>query len=191
MKLIQSLLSGFILTAMILVMWSGAVSRPDKTVYDFSVQTIDGRDKSLWDFRGNVLLVVNTASQCGNTPQYKGLQELFMKYKNRGFLVLGFPSNQFGEQEPGTNEEIRKFCDTAYGVTFPMFSKIDVNGPNAHPLYKFLTHDMPGVAPDTIKWNFAKFLIDRNGNVFKRYAPKTQPSTIADDIEKLLDEAAK
>ena len=157
------------------------------TVYEFSAKTIDGKSRKLGDYKGKVLLVVNTASQCGFTPQYKGLEALYQKYKGQGFAVLGFPSNQFGQQEPGNDTEIAEFCVMNYGVSFPLFSKIDVNGEQAHPLFKFLTTSKPGLlGSEGIKWNFTKFLVDRNGNVVKRYAPSTKPETIVADIEALL-----
>ena len=157
------------------------------TVYDFQTKTIDGTDVSLADYRGRVLLIVNVASRCGFTPQYKGLEELYREYKTRGFEVLGFPCNQFGSQEPGSEPEIKNFCETSYAVTFPLFSKIDVNGPDAHPLYKFLESARPGIlGTKRIKWNFTKFLVDRQGNVVARYAPKDEPESFAGDIQKLL-----
>jgi len=158
-----------------------------KTVYDFTVTTINGEEKSLADFEGKVLLIVNTASNCGFTPQYKGLQELYNKYNKQGLEILGFPCNQFGGQEPGSDEQIKEFCDLNYSVTFPMFSKIDVNGDNAHPLYKFLKSEQAGLITDEIKWNFTKFLVDKNGKPVDRYASQTSPESIAKDIEKLLN----
>ncbi len=158
-----------------------------RTVYDFSARTIDGKTRKLADYRGKVLLVVNTASQCGFTPQYKGLEALYRKYKDKGLVVLGFPSNQFGAQEPGPDSEIAEFCEVNYGVTFPMFSKIDVNGDAAHPLYKYLTSEKKGLlGSEAIKWNFTKFLVDRKGNVVERYAPTTKPEDLAKDVEKAL-----
>lgn len=158
-----------------------------KTVYDFTVTTINGEEKSLADFEGKVLLIVNTASNCGFTPQYRGLQELYNKYNKQGLEILGFPCNQFGGQEPGSDEEIKEFCDLNYSVTFPMFSKIDVNGDNAHPLYKFLKSEQSGLITDEIKWNFTKFLVDQKGKPVDRYASTTKPESIANDIEKLLN----
>lgn len=145
-------------------------------LYDFQAETIDGKQQSLRDYQGKVLLVVNVASQCGLTPHYKGLQELYESYGDRGFAVLGFPCNQFGAQEPGTEKEIKTFCETKFGVSFPMFAKLDVNGEQRHPLYAFLTAQatQPDGAGD-IQWNFAKFLIDRNGNVAARFAPTAAP----------------
>ncbi|MDY0406944.1 glutathione peroxidase [Virgibacillus sp. 179-BFC.A HS] len=155
-------------------------------VYDFHVETIDGKDKSLADYKGKVLLIVNTASKCGFTPQFEGLQKLYEQYHDKGFEILGFPCNQFAEQDPGTNEEIHSFCQQNYGVTFPMFAKIDVNGENAHPLYKYLTNAQKGMLNKKIKWNFTKFLIDRKGNVVQRFAPQTKPSSMEKEINKVL-----
>ncbi len=157
------------------------------SVYDFSAQTIDGKTRTLADFKGKVLLVVNTASQCGFTPQYAGLEALHKKYAKRGFAVLGFPSNQFGQQEPGPESEIAEFCERNFGVTFPMFSKVDVNGANAHPLYKYLTSAKKGLlGSEAIKWNFTKFLVGKDGAVIERYAPTTKPEDVAKDIEREL-----
>lgn len=157
------------------------------SIYDFKVKTMDGKMQALSTFKGNILLIVNTASKCGFTPQFKELQELYQMYKEEGFVVLGFPSNQFMSQDPGTNEEIKSFCEVNYGVTFPMFAKIDVNGKEVDPLYQYLTKEAPGaLGVKAIKWNFTKFLIDRNGNVVDRYAPSTSPSEIKADIEKLI-----
>lgn len=157
------------------------------TVYDFSAQTLTGKPRKMSDFKGSVLLVVNTASKCGFTPQYAGLEELYKKYKDQGLVVLGFPSNQFGEQEPGPDSEIAEFCQVNYGVSFPMFSKVDVNGPAAHPLFKYLTSTKKGLlGSQAIKWNFTKFLVGRDGKVLERYAPTTKPEDIGPDIEKAL-----
>jgi glutathione peroxidase len=157
------------------------------TVYDFKAATIDGRDLPLETFRGKVLLIVNVASKCGFTPQYAGLQELYSRYQKEGFEVLGFPSNQFGHQEPGSDSDIKGFCDIQYGVRFPLFSKIDVNGPGAHPLYAFLKDSKPGfLGTKRIKWNFTKFLIDRAGRPIKRYSPKAAPAAIEKDIRAAL-----
>ncbi|MGA7463599.1 MAG: glutathione peroxidase [Candidatus Korobacteraceae bacterium] len=155
-------------------------------LYDFSATLNNGKEKKLSAYKGKVLLIVNTASKCGNTPQYAGLQELYDKYKDRGLEILGFPCNQFGHQEPGSDEDIKEFCEMNYGVEFPLFSKIEVNGDNAHPLYKFLKSEKTGLLGDSIKWNFTKFLVDKQGNVVDRYAPMTPPKTIASDIEKQL-----
>lgn len=157
------------------------------TLYDIEATTIDGATRSLRDYAGKALLVVNVASRCGFTPQYKGLEALYRKFADRGFVILGFPCNQFGAQEPGSESEIAAFCSTNYDVTFPMFAKIDVNGEKAHPLYRLLKHAAPGLlGSEAIKWNFTKFLIDRNGAVVKRYAPTDTPQAIENDIEALL-----
>jgi glutathione peroxidase len=156
------------------------------SLYDFSATLNNGKDKKLSAYKGKVLLIVNTASRCGNTPQYAGLQELYAKYHDRGFEVLAFPCNQFGHQEPGGDEEIKEFCEANYGVEFPLFSKIEVNGDEAHPLYKFLKSEKTGLLGDSIKWNFTKFLVDKQGNVVDRYAPMMPPARIASDIERQL-----
>ena len=157
------------------------------TVYDFSAHTLTGKPRKMSDFKGSVLLVVNTASKCGFTPQYAGLEALYKKYKDKGLVVLGFPSNQFGEQEPGPESEIAEFCEVNYGVTFPMFAKVDVNGAGAHPLFKYLTSSKKGLlGSQAIKWNFTKFLVGRDGTVLERYAPTTKPEDIEADIEKAL-----
>jgi glutathione peroxidase len=157
------------------------------TVYDFSARSIDGKNRKLADYKGKVLLVVNTASKCGFTPQYKGLEAIYKKYKDKGFAVLGFPSNQFGEQEPGPDTEIAEFCEMNFGVTFPLFSKIDVNGDNAHPLYKYLTSEKKGLlGSEAIKWNFTKFLVGKDGKVIDRYAPTTKPEDLEKDIARAL-----
>lgn len=156
-------------------------------IYDFSAKTITGDDVSLADYQGKVMLVVNTASKCGFTPQFKGLEALYQQYKDKDFMILGFPCNQFLSQDPGSDEEISQFCELNYGVTFPMYSKIDVNGANAHPLFKYLAEQAPGLlGSKAIKWNFTKFLVDGQGKVVKRYAPQTEPKDIARDIETLL-----
>ena len=160
------------------------------SLYDFTAQTLDGQPAPLVGHRGQVMLIVNTASKCGFTPQYTGLESLYRKYKDRGLVILGFPCNQFGAQEPGTEAEIAQFCESNYGVSFPIFAKIDVNGPNAHPLYKYLKNEQSGVfgviGLQAIKWNFTKFLVDRSGKVVDRYAPATPPAELAPSIEKLL-----
>jgi len=155
-------------------------------LYEFSAKLSNGKEKKLSDYKGEVLLIVNTASECGFTPQYQGLQELYERYNQRGFEVLGFPCDQFGHQEPGGDKEIQAFCKVNYGVTFPIFSKIEVNGPAEHPIFKFLKSVKGGLLTNNIKWNFTKFLIDREGNVVDRYAPQTIPARIVPDIEKLL-----
>jgi glutathione peroxidase len=157
------------------------------SIYNFSVSRLQGSETNLGDFRGKVLLIVNTASQCGFTSQYKGLEELWRTYRDRGLVVLGFPCNQFGNQEPGGSEQIAEFCEVNYGVTFPMFEKILVNGEDAHPLYKYLKEQAPGLlGTQAIKWNFTKFLVDRQGRVVRRFAPKDEPATIAGNIEEVL-----
>ncbi|MCF2133696.1 MULTISPECIES: glutathione peroxidase [Burkholderiaceae] len=156
-------------------------------LYSFSARSLQGDDISLERYRGKVLLIVNTASECGFTPQYAGLQALYERYAARGLEILGFPCNQFGKQEPGDAQQIGAFCEKNYQVKFPMFDKIDVNGAHAHPLYRYLTEEAPGVlGTEAIKWNFTKFLIDREGRLIKRYAPVTKPDAIEPDIEKLL-----
>jgi len=156
------------------------------SVYDFSAKLNNGTDQSLAAYKGRVLLIVNTASECGFTPQYKGLQDLYAKYHDQGLEVLGFPCDQFGHQEPGSDEQIKSFCDLNYGVSFPLFSKIEVNGANAHPLYQFLKNEKGGILGDAIKWNFTKFLIDKQGHVIERFAPQTTPEKISSDIEREL-----
>ncbi len=157
------------------------------TVYQFEAKKINGETISLSEYKGEVLLIVNTASNCGFTPQYKELQELYEQYKEKGFTVLGFPCNQFMNQEPGTESDIQSFCEMNFGVTFPLFSKVDVNGKSAHPLFKYLTEEAPGVlGMKAVKWNFTKFLVDRSGEVVERYAPNTNPKEISQDIEKLI-----
>ncbi len=157
------------------------------SIYDFNVKTIDSKEISMSKYKGQVLLIVNVASECGFTPQYAGLEKLYQTYKDQGFEVLGFPSNQFAKQEPLSNEKIKFFCQGTYDVHFDMFSKIDVNGENAAPLYKYLKHEQGGILwMDSIKWNFTKFLVDREGNVVDRFAPSTKPLSIKSSIEKLL-----
>lgn len=155
--------------------------------YTFSAKPLTGNQTiSLKEYKGKVVLVVNTASKCGFTPQYEGLERLYKKYKDRGLIILGFPCNQFGGQEPGSSEEIAKFCSLKYNVTFPMFQKIEVNGDKADPLYKYLKEALPGTLGNDIKWNFTKFLLDKNGKPIKRYGSTTKPDEIAAEIEKLL-----
>ncbi|NML42387.1 glutathione peroxidase [Ramlibacter sp. G-1-2-2] len=157
------------------------------SVYDFEAQHIDGTPARLAEYRGQVLLIVNTASACGFTPQFAGLEELNKKYGPQGLVVLGFPCNQFGKQDPGSNDEIAGFCQANYGVSFPMMEKIEVNGPEAHPLYKWLTHEKPGMlGTEFIKWNFTKFLVGKDGQVRKRFAPQDTPQKLAQDIEQAL-----
>jgi glutathione peroxidase len=157
------------------------------SIYPYTATTLAGEEVALETWRGRVLLVVNTASQCGFTPQYAGLQKLYERLEPLGLTVLGFPCNQFGGQEPGTAAEIGAFCQKNYGVTFPMFAKVDVNGPSAHPLFRYLTRDKPGIlGTEAIKWNFTKFLIDRDGVPVARYAPRTRPEELETPIRKLL-----
>jgi glutathione peroxidase len=154
--------------------------------YSFTMKTIDGKDKPLSEYKGKVLLVVNVASLCGYTPQYKDLEEVYRKYKDEGFVILGFPANNFGQQEPGSDEEIKTFCDTKYNVTFDLFSKISVKGDDQHPLYQFITKDSP--FPGDVKWNFQKYLVDKKGNIVARYLSKVKPTDkeVIQQIELLL-----
>ena len=159
------------------------------SVYDFEALSIEGKTASLATQRGKVLLIVNTASACGFTPQFGGLETLWKTYRERGLVVLGFPSNEFGKQDPGSNDEIASFCEMNYGVSFPMMEKVEVNGAQAHPLFKWLTKEAPGLLGSTgIKWNFTKFLVGRDGKVLKRYAPTDKPESITKDIEAALAE---
>lgn len=157
------------------------------SAYEFSARDIDGTERSLEEFRGKPLLIVNVASKCGFTPQYAGLQQLHQQYAAHGFAVLGFPCDQFGHQEPGDEAEIRQFCQTKYDITFPLFAKVEVNGAKAHPLFQWLKDQKPGVlGTRQIKWNFTKFLVDGKGQVLRRYAPTDKPESIAKDVERLL-----
>jgi glutathione peroxidase len=158
------------------------------SLQDFSATAIDGEEVELSAYDGQVVLVVNTASECGFTPQYKGLQQLHEQYADRGFTVLGFPCDQFGNQEPGDDAEISGFCERNFGVTFPLFSKVEVNGDDAHPLYKWLREQKSGLMGNKIKWNFTKYLVGRDGQVIERYAPTTKPEKLTDDVEKALAE---
>jgi len=156
-------------------------------IYGFSAKTLAGKPVSLSDYAGKVVLIVNTASKCGFTPQYKGLEALYQKYKDKGLVILGFPCNQFGKQEPGDSSKISEFCEINYGVTFPLFDKVDVNGSEAHPLFTFLKEEKPGIlGSKNIKWNFTKFLVNRQGQVVKRFAPVSTPEQIDGEISKLL-----
>lgn len=157
-----------------------------ETVYDFTVKMTDGNEKSMREYEGKILLIVNTASKCGFTPQFEGLQKLYEKYKEQDFVVLGFPCDQFKNQEFSNIDETLQFCQKKYGVTFPMFAKIDVNGEKEHPLYTFLKDQKGGILSKNIKWNFTKFLVDRNGKVVERYSPTTKPSKIEEDIVSIL-----
>ncbi|MBO9129539.1 glutathione peroxidase [Bacillus sp. 165] len=157
------------------------------SAYHFKVKKIQGEEVSLEQYEGKALVIVNVASKCGFTPQYQSLQALYEEYKDRGLVILGFPCNQFMNQEPGTNEEISSFCQMNYGVTFPVFAKVDVNGSNAHPLFQYLCKEAPGLlGSKAVKWNFTKFLVDRNGNVVERFAPKTSPEDMRSAIESVL-----
>jgi glutathione peroxidase len=163
------------------------MSKSEQTIYDFSALSITGQRADLASQRGKVLLIVNTASACGFTPQFAGLEELWEDYRDRGLVVVGFPSNQFGSQDPGSNEEIASFCSINYGVNFPMMAKVDVNGPQAHPLWQWLTAEAPGLlGSQAVKWNFTKFLVGRDGKVIKRYAPTDKPQSLRKDIEAAL-----
>ncbi|MDQ1210651.1 glutathione peroxidase [Acinetobacter baylyi] len=159
-------------------------------LYQFEAELLEGDTKSLADYQGQVLLIVNTASKCGFTPQFAGLEKIYEKYKDRGFEVLGFPCNQFGGQDPGSNNEIGAFCQRNYGVSFPMFAKVDVKGPEAHAIFRYLTREAKGIlGSENIKWNFTKFLVGRDGKVLNRYAPTTKPESLEEDIEKALGNA--
>ena len=159
----------------------------DEKVYDFSARTIKGEEVPLSDYEGKVMLIVNTASKCGFTNQYEGLEKLYKQYKDQGLEILGFPCNQFGAQEPGNEEEIQQFCSLNFGVSFPMFAKVDVNGANAHPLYKFIKAEAPGMlGTKDVKWNFTKFLVGKDGHVLKRFAPQDTPESLEKEIKSLL-----
>ena len=165
-----------------------ANAQEKKSFYNFKTTTIDGKPFDLSSLKGKKVLIVNTASKCGFTPQFEGLETLYKKYESKGLVILGFPCNQFMSQEPGNEAEIAKFCSLKYNVNFPMFSKIDVNGDNTHPLYKYLKTVLEGTMGNDIKWNFTKFLLDRNGKPVKRFAPTVKPEEITEDIEKLLSQ---
>lgn len=172
----------------LILTFSSIIAKENKmSIYDFNVKTIDGEEISMEKYKGKVLLIVNVASKCGFTSQYEGLENLFDKYKNEDFMVLGFPSNQFANQEPESNEKIKEFCSLTYEVKFDMFAKIDVNGDNEAPIYKFLKSNQKGIlGTEAIKWNFTKFLVDKDGNIINRYASTTTPQAIENDIKKLL-----
>ena len=177
----------FIAFSFILVfMANGQNSNSKENFYQFKAKSLQGKEISMKSYEGKVVLVVNTASKCGFTPQYEGLEKLYKAYKDKGLVILGFPCNQFGSQEPRSESQIGEFCSLNYGVTFPLFSKIEVNGGDAHPLYKFLKIQLPGTLGNDIKWNFTKFLLDKKGNPVKRYGSTTKPIDITEDIEKLL-----
>lgn len=158
------------------------------SIYQFEAELLNGKNKEFSDYQGKVMLIVNTASKCGFTPQFAGLEKLYQKYNNQGFEVLGFPCNQFGGQDPGDNDQIGSFCQKNYGVSFPMFAKVNVKGPEAHVVFRYLTNNSKGVLGSGIKWNFTKFLIGKDGKVINRYAPTTKPEAIEEDIEKALAE---
>ena len=157
-------------------------------IYQFEAELLDGKNKSFADYEGKVLLIVNTASKCGFTPQFSGLEKLYEKYKDQGFEVLGFPCNQFGGQDPGSNEQIGAYCQKNYGVNFPMFAKVDVKGPEAHILFRYLTNNSKGILGNGIKWNFTKFLIGRDGKVLNRFAPTTKPEDLESEIAAALSQ---
>ena len=157
-------------------------------IYQFEAELLESENKSFSDYEGKVLLIVNTASKCGFTPQFAGLEKVYEKYKDQGLEVLGFPCNQFGGQDPGTNEQIGTYCQRNYGVSFPMFAKVNVKGPEAHVIFRYLTNNSKGILGSGIKWNFTKFLINKKGEVINRYAPTTKPEDIEQDIEKALAE---
>jgi glutathione peroxidase len=177
-----------ILSSVLTAQQKEKLSVDQKGLYGFTMKTIDGKDKSLADYKGKVLLVVNVASFCGYTPQYKDLEEVYQKYKDKGFTILGFPANNFGQQEPGTDEEIKTFCDTKYNVTFDLFSKISVKGDDQHPLYQYITKDSP--FPGDVKWNFQKYLVDKKGNIVAKYLSKVKPTDkeVMQQIEALMND---
>ncbi|MHA3891568.1 glutathione peroxidase [Acinetobacter sp. GXMZU3951] len=158
------------------------------SIYQLEAELLDGRPKSFADYEGKVLLIVNTASKCGFTPQFAGLEKLYEKYKSQGLEVLGFPCNQFGGQDPGSNDQIGAFCQKNYGVTFPMFAKVDVKGPEAHAIFRYLTNNSKGILGSGIKWNFTKFLVGKDGTVLNRFAPTTKPEALEEEIEKALQQ---
>ena len=155
-------------------------------IYQFRAELLDGQEQALSEYAGKVLLIVNTASKCGFTPQFAGLEKLYQHYKNQGLEILGFPCNQFGGQDSGSNAQIGEFCQKNYGVTFPMFAKVDVKGPEAHPIFRYLTNNSKGILGNGIKWNFTKFLIGRDGRIIQRFAPTTKPESLQEEIEKAL-----
>ena len=177
-----------LLMAFVILSLSAMQAQEVKNLYHFEMKDIKGKVVNFNNYKGKVILIVNTASKCGLTPQYEGLETLYKNYKNKGFVILGFPCNQFMGQEPGTSEDIEKFCSTKYNVTFPLFEKIEVNGDKANPLYQYLKSELPLEGKNEIRWNFEKFLIDRNGKPVKRFAPKTKPVELTTDIEELLSQ---
>jgi glutathione peroxidase len=183
-----SVFSLLILSSILTAQQKENMSVDKKGIYSFTMKTIDGKDKSLAEYKGKVLLVVNVASFCGYTPQYKDLEEVYEKYKDKGFAILGFPANNFGQQEPGTDEEIKTFCDTKYNVTFDLFSKISVKGDDQHPLYQYITKDSP--FPGDVKWNFQKYLVDKKGNIVAKYPSKVKPTDkeVLQQIETLMND---
>lgn len=177
-----------LLMAFVVLSFTAMQAQEAKNIYQFKMKNIKGKDVNLNNYKGKVILVVNTASKCGLTPQYEGLETLYQKYKDKGLIVLGFPCNQFMGQEPGTAADIEKFCSTKYNVTFPLFEKIEVNGDKTNPLYQYLKSEMPLEGKNEIRWNFEKFLIDKNGKPVKRFAPKTKPTDLVAEIENLLSQ---
>lgn len=181
--MLRVILSFFFIT----IFLTGKEVKKMQNIYDFNLKTIDGKETTLAPYKGKVMLIVNVASKCGYTSQYDGLQALYEKYKDKGLVVLGFPCNQFAHQEPGSEEEIQNFCRVNFGVTFPMFSKINVNGDNTHPLYQYLKSQQPGIlGTEAIKWNFTKFLVDKEGKVINRFSSSTKPKELEKEIETLL-----
>lgn len=190
--------SSLFFSSILLILFSSVlVSQPKeqpavdkKSIYDFTMKTIDGKEKSLADYKGEVLLVINVASECGFTPQYKDLEEVFEKYKGKGFRILAFPANNFGQQEPGTDQEIKTFCESKYSVTFDLFSKISVKGDDQHALYRYITKDSP--FPGDVKWNFQKYLVDKQGNIVAMFPSRVKPTDKAfiEKVESLLDQGA-
>ena len=179
-------IASFFLSIISVFSVQGQAKKTMENFYQFNAKSLEGKDISMKNYEGKVVLIVNTASKCGFTPQYEGLEALYKKYQDKGLVILGFPCNQFAGQEPGNETQIGTFCSLNFGVTFPLFSKIEVNGKNAHPLYKFLKVQLPGTLGNEIKWNFTKFLMDRKGNPVKRFGSTTKPEDITEDIEKLL-----
>ena len=187
MKNMKNILLSFLILIPLSTQAGEEMPEKKKTFYDFNATNIIGENISMSQYKDKVVLVVNTASKCGFTPQYEGLQKLYATHKDEGFVILGFPCNQFSEQEPGSNKEIKSFCNSNYDISFPLFEKIDVNGDNTHPLYKFLKSEATGFMwTEGIKWNFTKFLVDKNGKVITRYGSSTKPKSIEEDIVKLL-----